>query len=89
MYLRITHFLHEKLLAEIFISEYRYCNLLLPAELLLPFGVWTELAIPGYRVQAISSNYSATTVVTVATSSPSSLPLLPFAGKATPILTLF
>lgn len=53
-----------------------------------PF-LWTELAIPGYRVRAISSNYSATAVVTVAVSSPSSLPLLPFASKATPTLTLF
>lgn len=49
----------------------------------------TELARPGYRVQAIASNSSPTTVVTGTVSSPSSLPLLPFTSEAVPVLTLF
>lgn len=48
----------------------------------------TELARAGYSIQAISSNYSSTIVVTGAAFSPSSLPLLPFPREAAPVLSL-
>lgn len=48
----------------------------------------TELARPGYSIQAISSNFYSTIVVTGAAFSPSSLPLLPFSREAAPVLSL-
>lgn len=49
----------------------------------------TVLTRPGYRAWAIPSNYTATAVVTGAVFSSTSQPLLPFASKAAPILTVF